>query len=101
MTAKPQRAPGVYVIFESNTNGLDGRLREIAEKEKLQRVSLCIGTPPGNYQVAREADVTVVIYSVGRRYEQKVTANFALGKGELDEAKADAIVKALSEVLPK
>jgi hypothetical protein len=30
-----------------------------------------------------------------------VVANFALRKGELDESKRDAIVEALSKVLPK
>jgi hypothetical protein len=98
---KTPRPLGAYIIFVSNSDGLDGRLRGMAEKEALKRVSLCIGAPPKNYEVANEADVTVVIYTVGRRPEQRVTANFALRKGELDEAKADAIVKALSEVLPK
>ena len=101
MTAKPQRAPGVYIIFDSNANGLDGRLREIAEKEKLQRVSLCIGPPPGDYEVNNAAEVTVVVYNVARRGQQKVTANFAFLKGQLDDTKADAIVKAVAEVLPK
>ena len=45
--------------------------------------------------------MTVVIYSQGRRPQQKVTANFAFRKGELDDAKTKAIVKALSDVLPK
>ena len=47
------------------------------------------------------ADITVVIYHVGERRLEKVTANFALRKGELNEAKTDAIVKALSAVLPQ
>jgi hypothetical protein len=98
---KTPRALGVYVLFDSNAGGLDRQLRGMAEKETLKRVSLCIGAPPGDYEVTREADVTVVIYRVGRRRQEKVTANFALRKGELDEAKADAIVKALSEALPK
>ena len=98
---KAARPLGAYVIFVSNADGLDKRLRGMAEKEALKRVSLCIGAPPGDYAVAKEADVTVVIYSIGPRSRQHVTANFALRKGELDAAKADAIVKALSEVLPK
>jgi hypothetical protein len=97
---KTDRPVGAYVIFVSNPDGLEKQLRGMAEKETLKRVSLCIGDPPRNYEVAGEADVTVVIYTVGRRSQQAVTANFALRKGELDEAKADAIVKALSEVLP-
>ena len=45
--------------------------------------------------------MTVVIYNPGRRNEQAVVANFALRKGELDDAKCDAIVAALAQVLPK
>jgi len=42
-----------------------------------------------------------VIYSVGRRYQQQVRAKCTLREGERNEAKADAIVKALSKVLPR
>jgi hypothetical protein len=101
VTAKTPRGLGVYVLFDSKADGLDRQLREMVEKEALKRVNLCIGAPPGDYEVSNGADVTVVIYNVGRRGQQKVTANFALRKGELDEAKADAIVKAVADVLPK
>jgi hypothetical protein len=97
---KTPRPVGAYVIFVNNSDGLDKRLLGLAEKEGLKRVSLCIGEPPRNYEIADEADLTVVIYTVGRRPQQTVTANFAFRKGELDEAQTDAIVKALSEVLP-
>ena len=98
--AATARNLGVYVIFVNNSDGLDQRLRGMAEEETLKRVNLCIGAPPKNYEVASEADVTVVIYEVSRR-GQPVTANFALRKGELDDCQADAIVEALSKVLPK
>ena len=100
-SGKHSRTLGAYVIFVNNSDGLDNQLRGLAEKEALPHVNLCIGAPPGNYEVAAEADVTAVIYSVGRRGEQHVTANFALRKGELDEAKTDAIVKAVADQLPK
>lgn len=93
------RAPGAFVIFINNGDSLDHKLRQMAEKEGLKRVNLCIGAPPADYALANEADVTVVIYNVKRRREQHVTANFALRKGELDAAKTDNIVKALSAVL--
>lgn len=99
--AKGQRPPGVYVLFDSNAAGLDNQLRALAEKEALRHVLLGIGPPPEDYQVSREADVTVVIYKVGRRRQEAVTANFALRACELDDAKIDAIVKALSEALPR
>ena len=100
MAGKCPRPLGVYVIFVNNADGLDKQLRGMAEENALKRVSLGIGAPPEDYEVAREADVTVVIYG-GPEGEEKVKANFALRKGDLDEAKADAIVKALARVLPK
>jgi len=100
-SGKHRRTLGAYIIFLNNSDGLDNRLRDIAKTASLNRVCMGIGAPPPDYSVAQEADVTVVIYNVGRRGQQHVTANFALRKGELNEAMADAIVKALSEALPK
>jgi hypothetical protein len=99
--AKGPRPPGVYVLYDSKVTCLDNQLRQMAEKEGLKRVSLCIGAPPRDYEVSSQADITVVIYKVGRRPQQKVTANFALRECELDDARIDAIVGALSEALPR
>jgi len=96
---KTPRQLGAYVLFMNNANGLDQRLRGLADKQAIQRVALGIGVPPPDYQVANEAEVTVVVYTPARR-GGKVTANFALRKGELDNAKADEIVKAIAAVLP-
>jgi hypothetical protein len=101
VTAKTPRAPGAYIIVDSKTDGLDKQLREMAETASLSKVSLCIGAPPTDYQITNDADLTVVIYNFARRGDQKVTANFAIRQGELNDEKVDAIVKALSEVLPK
>ena len=94
---KTPRALGAYVFGGGDAN----QLRVMADKEALKRVNLCLGGLPQDYAINGEADVTVVIYNVGRRGQQKVTANFAFRKGELTEAKTDAIVKALADVLPK
>lgn len=101
MQSKPPRAPGAYLIVNNNAAGLDQQLRGMAEREALKRVNLCIGAPPADYEVSPDADVTVVIYNLNRRGQQKVTANFALRTGELTDAKTEAILKALSDVLPK
>ncbi len=98
---KTERPMGVYIIFDSNVDGLDKQLIAMAEMQSLHRVSLCIGPPPEDYEVSKEADVTVSIYRLGRRRGEKVTANFALRKGELSDTKASAIAKAFSEALPK
>ena len=97
---KGPRQRGAYVVVESTAEGLDKQLRGLAEKQAVKSVTFGIGTPPEVYAVAKEAEVTVVIYNPARRGQQKVTANFALRKGELDDKKADAIAKALAEVLP-
>jgi hypothetical protein len=100
VTNKGPRPPGVYVLHDSNVNGLDNQLRAMAANEGLKNVSLCIGGPPRDYEVSGEAYLTVVIYNVARRGQQNVQANFALRKGELDDDKIDAIVAALCQVLP-
>jgi hypothetical protein len=97
---KTPQSLGAYVLFVNNSDGLKQRLGAMAAKENLKHVNLCIGAPPKGYEVANEADVTAVIYTVGRRWQQQVKANFALRKGELNAEKAAAIVKALSDVLP-
>jgi hypothetical protein len=94
------RSLGAYLIV-NDTAGLADQLRDMAKTEGLQRVSLCIGAAPPRYEVANEADLTVVIYNPGRRNQQSVVANFALRRGELDDATSDTIVAALSKVLPK
>jgi hypothetical protein len=97
---KTQRKLGAYFIFVNNIDRLDQQLRHLANRESLKHVGLGIGAPPQDYALANEAEVTVVIYNIGRRNQQHVQANFALRKGELNDATADAIVKALSDVLP-
>jgi hypothetical protein len=97
---KTPRHLGVYVLFMNRTNGLEQRIRSMAEKAGLKRVDLGIDVPPQDYAVANEADVTVVVYNPGRRRQQKVTANFALRKGELNEARIADIVQAIAAVVP-
>lgn len=97
---KTPRPLGAFVMFMNDAPGLDQGLRALAEKEAIKQVPLGIGAPPPDYAIAPEADMTVVVYPPGRRGDQRVSANFALRKGELDDAKADAIVKAIAAVLP-
>jgi hypothetical protein len=93
------RALGAYLVV-NDAPGLAEQLRGLEKKEGLRYVSLCIGAAPPRYEVNPEAEVTVLIYNPERRGRQKVTANFALRKGELNDAKIDDIVKALAAVLP-
>jgi hypothetical protein len=91
---------GTYVIM-SDAPGRAEHLRELAQKQGLRGVSLCLGVVPQRYELNPEAELTVVIYNPNWRNQQTVQANFALRQGELDEAKCAAIVEALAKVLPK
>ncbi|MFO0966821.1 MAG: hypothetical protein U0793_14710 [Gemmataceae bacterium] len=98
---KTRRPAGAFVMFLSDAPGLDQDLRTLADKEALKQVPLGIGAPPPDYAISPDADLTVVVYPPAWRRDQKVVANFALRKGELDAATADAIVTAISAVLPQ
>ena len=75
------RKLGTFVIMR-DAHGRADQLRGLAQKQALERVSLCIGDAGPRYAVAPEAEVTVVIYNPARRGQQSVQANFAFLKGE-------------------
>ena len=89
---------GSFVVFCSDEEGLDKKLKELAEKEHLKKIAFTIDNPAGptRYKIAKEADVTVLLY-----HEGKVEANFAYKKGELKAEDVDTIVKNVSKILPE
>ena len=89
---------GSFVVFCSDDESLKSKLEDLAKKEKLQKVVLTIDNPsgPSAYKIAKDADVTVVLYS---RHEVK--ANYAFRKGEFKEKDVDKIVGALPKILPE
>ena len=89
---------GVFVVFPSDDDGLKDGLKDLIAKAGLKQVVFCCGKADGldKYEISPESRQTVVIFERG-----KVTANFAFRKDEFSEGWADAIVKALAEVLPK
>ena len=95
----PQKL-GTFVIIGDAPGRVD-ELRGLAQCEELSRVTLCVGNAPPRYEINPNADVTVVIYTPGRPRENQVVANFALRRGELDDARQNEILNALAKVLPK
>jgi hypothetical protein len=51
---------------------------------------------PSDYEIAKEADVTVILYN-----KRKVEANFAFKKGDLTARKIDQILADLPKILPE
>src|SRR5947209_5173522 len=90
---------GSFVVFCNDDEKLEGKLKELAEKEKLKKCVLSIvdrSAGPSGYNLAKDADITVVLY-VGR----KVKANYAFKKGEMKDKDIAAIVKDVSKIVPE
>jgi hypothetical protein len=91
-------ARAAFIVFGGDDARLKERLRDLVAKEKWKRVVVCCGPTDGidKYEIADESELTAVILGDG-----SVKANFAFRKGEFSADWADAILKSLSEVLPK
>jgi hypothetical protein len=91
------RKLGTFVVFLSDDAGTAEKLIALARKEKLEHTILALGESagPDGYDVAAEADVTVVLYA-GR----VVKANYAFKKGKMTAADVTRIVSDLSKMVP-
>jgi hypothetical protein len=89
---------GSFVVFMSDDEGLEAKVKGLADKEKLEKVVLTIDNAQGppRYKIAKEADVTVVLYD-----KQNVKANYAFKKGEFKDEDVEKIVANLSKILPE
>jgi L-lactate utilization protein LutC len=89
---------GSFVVFLSDKEELKAQLEEAARKHNLERIILSTFDPAGpeGFQIAEQADVTVVLYD-----SHKVRANHAFAKGELTDKAIDAILADVPKILPK
>jgi hypothetical protein len=89
---------GSFVVFCNDDENLKDKLKELAEKEGLKKCILTIDNPDGpkEYEIAKDADVTVVYYN-----EREVIVNRAFKKGELNAKAVDAVVSEIVSKLPK
>jgi hypothetical protein len=85
-----------FVVFLNDEEGLDKKLKTMAEKEKIAKTVLAIDNPAGpkSYEVAKDADLTVVLY-----VERNVKSNFAFKKGELKDADIEKIIGDVSKIV--
>jgi hypothetical protein len=88
---------GSFVVFLGDADELSPKLKQVAEKAGLKHTILSVDNPAGprDYNVSKEADVTVVLYN-----KHNVKANFAFQKGKLEEKHIDSIVASLSKIVP-
>ena len=97
-TAKNKGAKmGSFVVFLSDDEKLGDVVKALAEKEGIKNTIFSIDNPAGpkGYEVAKNADITVVLYS-----KQKVESNHSFKKGELNSKAIEAIVADVPKILP-
>ena len=89
---------GSFVVFLSDDDKIGDELKKVAEKAKLKNVVLSIDTPagPNKYNVAKDADITVVLYT-----ERKVVVNHSFAKGKITDADIETIAKDVAKITPK
>jgi hypothetical protein len=89
---------GVFVIVLTDDPKVRQKAMELPAREGLKQVvvSTHASEGPKRYKVAREADLTVVVW----KDRQTVSANFPLKKGGLDCSISWEILAALNQVLP-
>jgi hypothetical protein len=86
---------GSFVVFCADDDNLEAKLKDMAEKEGLKKIVLSIDTPTGptKYKIAKEADVTVLLYK-----DRVVKANYSFKKGEMKDSDVEAIVADVSKI---
>lgn len=98
-TAKNSKAKmGSFVVFISQDEKLNDKLKEIGSKEGIKKTVLSIMDNPAGppkYEVAKDAEVTVVLYT-----NRKVVANYAFKKGQLNAAAIEKIMADVPKILP-
>lgn len=98
-TVKNEKAKmGSYAVFCSDKDGLDKQLEKLAKDQKLSMLVLAIDNPAGpeKYKIAKDADVTVVLYT-----NFEVKANHTFRKGELTDAAITKVVGDVAKITAK
>jgi hypothetical protein len=91
-----EHSMGSFVVLLNDSDNLEKELKELAKREKIQHCILTIDDPEGpqDYNIAQEAEVTVVLYT-----KLTVKANHAFKKGDLNDKTIEAIIADLAKIL--
>ncbi|MCS7046798.1 MAG: hypothetical protein NZO58_10615 [Gemmataceae bacterium] len=89
---------GSFAVFCNDKEGLKEQLEKLAADLKLKNVVLALDAPSGpkDYKIAKDADVTVILYE-----DFTVRFNHAFKKGELNATAVDRIVADVAKIIPK
>jgi hypothetical protein len=98
-TAKNEKDEmGSFLVVLSDDKGMKDQLKSLAKKEKIKDTVLTVygSKGPDDYDIAKDADVTVLLY-----LKKKVKVNYAFRKGELQDKQIEQIISDLPKILPK
>ncbi|MCI0378773.1 MAG: hypothetical protein L0215_14290 [Gemmataceae bacterium] len=86
-----------FVCFLSDEKDAAEKLTDVAKKNDIKKCVFSLDNSPGpkGYGVAKEADVTVVLYN-----QRKVEANHAFRKGELNAAGIEKVLADIKKIVP-
>jgi hypothetical protein len=87
---------GSFAVFLNDRDKISEDVREVAQKNKFQNIVLATmeATGPEGFEVAKDADVTVVLYR-----DFAVQANHAFRAGELTDEAVEKVVADLPKIL--
>lgn len=91
-----EKKMGSFAVFCNDAESLPAKLKELAARQDLKKFTLAVDNPAGPepYKIAKDADVTVVLYN-----KSKVIANYTFKKGELTSEKVEQIVSDVSKIV--
>ncbi len=85
-----------YVVFCSDDDKLEAKLKDLAEKSKLKELVLSIesDTGPEKYNINKDADITILLYK-----DRTVTANYTFEKGKLSDKDIPMVLGEISKLV--
>lgn len=94
---KSKKMAAFVVLLTDDPDKLEPKLEALAKEKEIKNTPLTLMENPAGppaYKIAKEADVTVMLWVGG-----KVVANHAFPKGKLNQAAIDKIVEDTAKIL--
>jgi hypothetical protein len=87
-----------FIVVLSDEEKAEDQLKSLAEKNSIKKTVLALDnvTGPQQYKVAKDAEVTVILYN-----KRKVEVNHAYRKGEFNTKAIDTVIDDLAKIAPK
>jgi hypothetical protein len=92
-----KKMAGFVVLLTDDPDAVEPKLKELAEKHKIEKTPLTVFdgvAGPPNYSIAKDADVTIMMWVDGR-----VKVNHVFEKGKLDKTAVEQIMKDTAKIL--